>query len=211
MRVNYIIRTLIISDFYLNAGIGFFAPIYAVFVTQSISGGSLSTIGIAAAIGQVVKSILQIPISRILDKNRSEKGEYYSLMFGNVLIAIVPFLYLFATKISHIYLIEALFGVGLAFAIPPWYAIFSRHLDKDEVNIEWSFKSVEVGLAVAGAAALGGYLADRFGFSVVFMLAGCMSIIGAYYQSKIYKGLKLRMSGRNNKTGSDSTDGDTQK
>ena len=77
MKINSVVRTLIFSDFYLNAGLGFFAPIYAVFVTQSIQGGSLSAIGIATAIGQVTKSILQIPISRYLDRNHAEYDDYY--------------------------------------------------------------------------------------------------------------------------------------
>ncbi|MEK7077725.1 MAG: hypothetical protein AAB928_01360, partial [Patescibacteria group bacterium] len=44
----------------------------------------------------------------------------------------------------------------------------------------WSLDSVfSVGLAAAGATALGGYVADRFGFTVLFMIASAGSVFSS--------------------------------
>lgn len=193
MIVNRVIRTMLVSDFYINSGLSLFGPVYAIFVAGNIAGATIATVGFAAAISQIVKVCLEIPISRYLDKNHGEYDDYYSLVTGNFIIALVPFLYLFASKVHHIYLIEALMGVGVACAVPPWHAIFSRHLDKNEENFEWSLKSISIGLAIAGAAAVGGLMAQRFGFDIVFILGGFVALIGAFIQMKIYKGLKGRV------------------
>src|SRR3970040_1746087 len=124
MKINHVVRTLVLSDFFFNSGFSLFAPIFAVYVTQQIHGGALEIIGLAAAIFQIFKSVLQVPIARYLDKNHGEYDDFYSMVFGSFLISMVPFLYLFASLPVHVYIFSAIYGIGLAFLVPPWYAIF---------------------------------------------------------------------------------------
>jgi len=193
MRINHVIKTLVISDFFINAGFSVFAPIFAVFVTKQVSGGSLEVIGFAAALTQVFKVGLQIPVARYLDRNHGEYDDFYSMILGSFLISAVPFLYLFASSPAHIYIISAVYGIGLAFLVPPWYAIFTRHIDKMKENIEWSMDSVAIGIAGASTAALGGVLAARLGFQAVFLLGGALAIFGSVQQIRIYKDLKAKV------------------
>src|SRR3989344_3818955 len=193
MRINHVIRTLILSDFYFNMGLGLFGPIFAIFITKQIAGGSIEVVGFAAGITQLFKGILQIPIAKYLDKNHGEYDDFYSMILGGALISLSPFLYIFATETYHIYLIQALYGIGLAFLVPPWYAIFSRHLDKLHENIEWSFESVAIGIAAAASAAIGGIMANRFGFQTVFIIAGCLAFFSIFQQLKIYRDLKEKV------------------
>lgn len=194
MKINHVVKILVLSDFFINSGFSVFAPVFAIFVTKQIDGGSLQVVGFAAAIFQIFKSILQIPIAKYLDKNHGEYDDFYSMVLGTFLIALVPFLYLFATKSSHIYIIQAIYGIGASFAIPPWYAIFSRHLDKLQENIEWSMDSIAIGVGAALSAAMGGLLAQKFGFQFVFLLGGMLAIFGAVQQIKIFKDLKGKVS-----------------
>jgi len=194
MKINYVIKTLVLSDFFVNAGFSVFAPVFAIFVTQQIQGGSLQVVGFAAAIVQIAKVTLEIPIAKFLDKNHGEYDDFYSLILGSVLIAIVPFLYLIATEVNHLYFISALYGTGIAFTVPPWYAIFSRHIDKLKESFEWSLDSVAIGISGAGAAAIGGILAQRLGFNFIFFIGGILAIFGGLNQIKIYKDLKEKVS-----------------
>lgn len=189
MKINHVVRTLVLSDFFVNSGFALFAPVFAVFITQQIQGGSLEIIGFAAAIFQIFKSSLQIPIAKYLDKNHGEYDDFYSLIFGTFLIATVPFMYIFASTANHIYMIQAIYGIGAAFTIPPWYAIFSRHIDKMHESLEWSFDSIAIGISGATAAAVGGILAQRLGFQTVFIFGGMLAIFGAFQQIKIYRDL----------------------
>ena len=194
MKINHVIRTLVMSDFFINAGFSVFGPVFAVFVTKQIGGGSLEIIGFATAIFQIFKSVLQIPIARYLDKNHGEYDDFYSMIFGTALIVLVPFAYLFASTANHVYIIQAFYGIGAAFTIPPWYAIFSRHLDKTQENVEWSMDSIAIGIGAAVSAAIGGILAQKFGFQLVFVVGGILAIFGGVQQIKIYKDLKGKVS-----------------
>jgi MFS family permease len=194
MKINHVAKILIMSDFFMNAGFAIITPIFAIFVTDQIVGGSIRVVGFAYAIMQIFKSGLQIPIAQYLDKKGGEYDDFYSLMLGSILVAIVPFLYLFITTPGQVYVVQAILGVGAAFSIPPWYAIFTRHIDKLKENVEWSLDSVAMGISGAGAAAFGGILADKFGFNFVFAMAGILAIYGAVLQLKIFKDLKKKVS-----------------
>ncbi len=194
MKINHVIKIMVLSDFFINAGFSVFAPVFAVFVTKQIDGGSLQVVGFAAAIFQIFKSSLQIPIAKYLDKNHGEYDDFYSMVLGTSLIVLVPFLYLFATTANHVYMIQAIYGIGASFAIPPWYAIFSRHLDKLQENVEWSLDSIAIGVGAAASAALGGLLAEKFGFQFVFLLGGMLAIYGAIQQIRIFRDLKGKVS-----------------
>ena len=193
MKVNHVVKTIVWSDLYLETGLALFGPIFAVFVTGQIVGGSLEVVGYAAALAQIFKITLEIPVAKYLDKNHGEYDDFYSMVLGSFLISMVPFFYLFASTANDVYIINSIYGIGLAFFVPPRFAIFSRHIDKDMDNLEWTYKSIAVGIGAAGASALGGILAQRLGFSWVFVLAGVIAIIASIYEIKIFKDLKEKV------------------
>ncbi|MBP6885702.1 MAG: MFS transporter [Candidatus Pacebacteria bacterium] len=190
MRISHTIRILITSDFLINAGFSVFAPVFAVYVTGQINNGSIEVVGFAAAIAQIVKAVLQIPVARWLDKNHGEYDDYYSMITGSFLIALTPFMYLFASEANHIYVIQAFFGIGTALAVPPWYAIFTRHIDAMKENVEWSMESVAIGVSGASAAAISGIVVTHFGFDAAFTLGGVFAILGAALQVRIFHDLR---------------------
>jgi len=190
MRISHTIRVLITSDFFINAGMSVFAPVFAVFVTKQIENGSVEVVGFAAATAQIVKSILQIPVARWLDRNHGEYDDFISMVVGSCVIASTPFMYLFVSQAWHLYIVQAWFGIGAALAVPPWYAIFTRHIDKMRENIEWSLESVAIGISGAGAAALSGIIVAHFGFRWAFFLGGVFAVLGAMMQIRIYSDLR---------------------
>lgn len=193
MKINRVIRTLVLADFFVNAGFSVFAPVVAIFITRQIAGGTIEAIGFGAAIVQLCKVIVELPLSKILDKNHGEYDDFYSLMVGSFLIACVPFAYLFAHTIYHVYIIQAVYGIGIAFSVPPWYAIFSRHIDKMQESFEWTLDSISIGLAAAGAAAIGGIIAQKFGFNTVFIIGGIFAIFGGLMQILIFRDIKRKV------------------
>ena len=62
--INKVIKTLILSDFFLQSGWGLIGPIFAIFITQQIEKGTLAAVGFIAATYWLVKSIFQ-PLSLI--------------------------------------------------------------------------------------------------------------------------------------------------
>jgi len=70
-----------------------------------------------------------------------ENDDYWFLVSGLVLAALVPFGYIFAYLPLHIYLLQAVYGVAMAMALSGWSAIFTRHIDKVLEATEWGINA----------------------------------------------------------------------
>ena len=146
------------------------------------------------AVYWVVKSLIQLPIARFLDKTDGEKDDFYALFLGYIMASISVLFFIFAKTPLHIYLIQAFFGIAMAVAVPAWYGIFTRHIDKLKENQEWSLDSIAIGIGAATSAALGGILANRYGFQTVFIIGGFLAVLGAIQQMRIYKDLREKVA-----------------
>lgn len=184
--VNKIIKTLVLGDVLFFSAFGLIGPIFAVFVTGQIAGATVATAGFAATINLLIRAALQLPIARYIDKRKGERDDFFLMVFGSLLVSMVPFAYLFVRTPTHLYIAQALLGIGGSFANPGWYAIFTRHIDKQKEGTEWSLENVSVALAAAGAAAVGGILAERFGFPTLFVIVGILSLVGMIIQISLY-------------------------
>ncbi|PJC28352.1 hypothetical protein CO054_00575 [Candidatus Shapirobacteria bacterium CG_4_9_14_0_2_um_filter_39_11] len=175
--VNQFIWILILSTLLITFGFGLITPIFAVFLTRQVTGGTLAVVGIAEMIYLATKSIFQIPISLLIDKTPGEKIDFYCMFLGGILITMVPFLYLFASFPWQVFLLQFIHGLGAAFDWPAWMGLFTRHIDKNKESFEWSLQTTLGELGMAGAAVVGGLLADRLGFKPVFLLVGIFSAL----------------------------------
>lgn len=195
-NINKAIKILVAVDFFYNSAFASFAPVFAIFVTSKIQGGSASVVGFAIAMFWLVKSIVQLPIARFLDRTDGERDDFWAMFFGYFLSGLVPLGYLFVSQPWHLYILQGFFGFLMAWAAPAWYGIFTRHVDKWRVSFEWSMESVfALGLATAGAAALGGYAVDRFGFDVLFLTAAFISFTASFGLLFLKKHLSRRIAG----------------
>ncbi len=179
-KVNQVILLIIVSQFILTTGAGFLTPIFAVFVTQQIAGGTVAVVGFALTIYWVTKSILQLFVARHIDKNHGEIDDFYFFVAGAYLNAVFLALYYFATTSFHIYLIHFFIGISDSLLVPPFYAIFTRHIDKEHEGFEWSlYSSFSLGAGSALGAGVGGILALLFGYRAVFPITGTLIFMAA--------------------------------
>jgi len=174
--MNLIIQSLIFASFFFEVGFGIFMPIFAVFLTNEIPGGNVVVVGYAAGIYWILKSLLQVPVGRFLDRKKGEFDDFWALFAGHFIMGLVVFLYIFANSPLHIYLLQALLAVGGALAVPSWFAMFLRHVDRSKEGFEWSIhSSISYGLGTGGAGALGGILVKLYGFQFIF-IAGAILV-----------------------------------
>lgn len=181
--INKVIKTLIISDFFLNSAWGLLAPIFALFIVQNITVGNTAeaakVAGLAALFYWVTKAVLQIPIGKYLDKNHGERDDYWFMVIGTFLIVLPPFGFLISFLPWHIYGFQILHAIGMAMTIPSWYAIFTRHIDKGKEAFEWGLNSTTLSFGMGITGAIGGVMAALFGFKIVFILVGVLNLISA--------------------------------
>jgi MFS family permease len=178
-RINKIAVTFIFADFFLHTGWGLVGPIFAIFLTENIAGGSLGTVGFVAATYWFVKSVCQPFIANLFDLKKGETDDFNFLIMGLIVANLVPLGYFFSNQIHHIFLLEAIRGIAMAFVVPAWLGIFSRHIKKDWYAFTWSIQSTVVGLSVAFSAAFGGVIASLLGFRVIFILVSIFGLISA--------------------------------
>ncbi len=174
--INKVIKTLILSDFLLQSGWGLIGPIFAIFITQQIKGGTLAAVGFIAATYWFVKSVAQPFIAHYLDVKKGEKDDFKLLIFGMFFANLVPLAYIFTTELWHIFLLESIRGLCMACVVPSWAGIFTRHIDKGWEAFSWSIESTGIGFAAAFAGGLGATLATFFGFKIVFVLISFFGI-----------------------------------
>jgi MFS family permease len=180
LQTNRLVRHFIMADLALLAGWGLIEPILSIYVISEIEGATLITVGTAAGIYWIFKSILQIPIANFLDKKSGEEDDFHILVAGLFIAACAAFLFGFVKEVWHLYIVQLLHAVGFALYVASWPAIFSRHLDKDRVSFDWALDSTAVGIAAGISGFLGSVLASAIGFRAVFALAAIFTLLSAF-------------------------------
>jgi MFS family permease len=177
-KVSRTIRFLIFSDFFLFFAVGLLAPIFAVFILENIEN-RIEVIGYAVACYWITRVLMVMPISRLMDKIKGERDEYFFMVAGTFLIAIIPLFYTISSHPWHVYLLQIFNALAHSMAVPAWRIIFTNHIDKKIVGFEWSLEDVGVGIATASSAAIGAIIADKFGFNILFGIITFFGIISA--------------------------------
>lgn len=179
LRFNKVIRYFVLCDLSLFSGWGLLAPIMSIFVVQHIAGASIFNAGAAASLYWAARSVVQLPAANRLDKRKGEKDDFYVLIMGLLLASLAAFSFSLVNTISELYMVFIIQGIAFGLYQPAWSGIFSRHLDKDRFAFDWSMDSVGLGIASMISGLVGGYLADTFGFNIIFYLASFFSLLSA--------------------------------
>lgn len=176
--MNKVLKYLTISDILLISSFGLVSPIFAVFLEDDIQGATITAIGIASGIYLIVKSLLQLLVSKYTDQDTGNRREFWTMLIGTIFLVIVPLMYIIATEMWQIYLIQVFYGLGGALSFPGWMSIFTKFIDKKREGFAWSLYDTAISLGSAGAATIGGFLADSYGFDKLFIVIFVISIIG---------------------------------
>ncbi len=177
--INPVIRFLILSDTVISGSAGLLGPIFALFITDFIQGGSAAVAGVAAGIYLFTKSVLQIPFAHLIDRIRGEKDDYWFMLIFSLLMALVPLLYLWVSSPMQLYFTQFILGIFTAFTYPSWMALFTRHIDKKKEGTEWGIYFTLVDIVGAAFASLGGYVATSQGYQTLIVCVVIISFMGA--------------------------------
>lgn len=181
IKINKIIKYLILTDIAFWTGWGLVTPVFAIFVVNRIVGGTALVVGIATAIYWLLRSLMVYPFGVILDKFKGERDDYLFLVAGNFIAALVPFGYVFATLPWHVYLFQVFYGLGMAMSLGGWRAIFTRNIDKGREATEWSLDDTLLSLGTAAAGVLSGLMVTELGYTFTFVAAGIFGLISVVF------------------------------
>lgn len=194
-KVNQVILILVFAELIFVTAAGLILPLFSIFIVEDIQGGVETVVGFAVAIYWIVKSILQLPISRYLDKTTGEIDDYYSMLFGFFVVTIAVFSYYFVVKVWQIYTLQFLIAIGDSFVVPPFFAIFTRHIDRENEGFEWTlWSSFAIGIGSALGGALSGILAGAIGIRAIFLVKGTLMVLGLLFLFFLKPYIKPRTS-----------------
>ncbi len=178
IKLNRIIKYLILSDLVFYSGWGLTAPIFAIYILNSIQGGNAFVVGMAAGLHLVVRSVFRLLFGIYVDSHKGLKDDYFCLVSGLFISSLVPFGYLYASMPWHIYVLQTILGIGLALTTSGFTSIFTRNLDKGKESTEWGIDGTAVGIGPGITGVLGGLGATYLGFDVMFILSALVGMIG---------------------------------
>jgi len=174
--MNRTLKLLMVSDIFVLTGFGLIDPILAIFIND-IKGGTIVAVGIATTLFWIVKSLVQLPFSKYVDRSK-EKRTW--LIIGTILIALIPFIYIYAKDIYWIYAAQIIHGIGSGLAFPTWLGLWSINLEKKKESFQWTLYSTLTSIGTAVTASIGAIIAEFAGFKTTFILVGIMSMIGCF-------------------------------
>lgn len=180
IKLNRIVKFFVLSDLFLLSGWGLIDPIFSVFIIQRIVGATLVTIGIAAAIYWILRAILQVPIAKFIDRTPGERDDFYVLMIGLVIAGFSSLSFALVHTATELYVVQAIRALAFACYGAAWPSIFSRHLDKDKVSLDWTADGVAAGIGSGVAGLLGGLVGQYLGYNAVFIMGAVLSLFAAF-------------------------------
>lgn len=189
MKVNKVIKGLITFDFTFLTSMGLVTPIFAIFITNRIIGGTPLVAGLASTAYMTSFSVARLSSAYIVDKKLSEKGKILLSVFGTALAGFSYLLYVVAKLPWHVYLLQTLNGVGIGLRYSPFMNLFTRYIDKGRESLEWGMVAVSTSLGQALTAAIGGTLTEKYGFEAVFTIAGILIVVSSIIPLSIHKEL----------------------
>lgn len=95
IKINKIIKYLILSDLIFWTGWGLISPVFSIFIVDMIEGGSIFVVGVAVAIYSILNSLLRIPIGMFLDHYKGEKDDFYFYFWLFIIVFCSFWLYSF--------------------------------------------------------------------------------------------------------------------
>ncbi len=161
-------------------GEGMLGPLLAVF-TERI-GGDILDITWAWAIYLIVTGVLYIIVGRIADA-RFDKAKI--MVLGYALNALFTFAFLFVTKTSQLFIVQAGLAVAAAFATPTWNALYAQYEDKNHDIWQWGVAGGEASIITGIAILLGGMIVNYLSFEILFFLMGIIQTVATLYQARI--------------------------
>ncbi|MBW2997057.1 MFS transporter [Candidatus Woesearchaeota archaeon] len=171
--MNKIIRMLLLTDACFIFAAGLFGPIYAIFVANI--GGDLLDAGWAWGAFMLAAGVVVYVLSRW--ENRFK--HYEQLIIGGYAVrSLAIFGYLFVSNPLSLIVVQVVLGLGEAFTLPAYDALFTRSIDKGQEASQWGDWEAMDYIVTAFSAIIGGAIATAFGFKILFISMFGVSLVG---------------------------------
>ncbi len=191
---NFIVKAFLISETLLWSSWNFVFPIIALFVISRIKGGNVETVAGAYSTYLIARVIAELLSGKFLN-GISEVSKLTMIILGMTIVTFAYIGFIFSSNFLMIFGAYVLIGIGLGISSPCKLALFSNHIDKTKASTEWSLYDALpfTGMAIAGI--FGGFIATRYGFDLLFLLAAALNLLGIAPYFYIYRKRSVNLQG----------------
>ncbi|PIQ76597.1 hypothetical protein COU78_02725 [Candidatus Peregrinibacteria bacterium CG10_big_fil_rev_8_21_14_0_10_49_24] len=183
IRTNKPLRILLVTNAMILMAGGLLGPIYALFVEEI--GGDLLDAGIAGFVFAIAAGITVVISGK---KSDASKHPEYIVALGYCIMGAGYLLYLFVHSMTSLLLVQVLIGFGEALYLPAFDALYSIHLDKNNEGGEWGEWESMNYFATAAAALIGGFVAEKHGFILLFLMMSLLCLLSGLYTQELLHG-----------------------
>lgn len=176
------LEVLLVASVLFNLGSGLFAPIYALFV-EGIGGDAVSA-GTAISIFMLATGILIMILGKLEDKFDLRHKEMM-VVLGYFVLAFTLLGFTLIKTVQHLYIAQAILGIGVAIIGPSWNAVYTKMLDHGKEASEWSYWDGGGRIALAVSAFVGGLIVEAYGFRILFFIMFAMNLCSALVSLKL--------------------------
>lgn len=174
--LNKALRILLITNSMIFLAAAMLGPIYALFIEKI--GGKLLDASFAGGILAFTAGLTVLLSGKYSDRIKENE---LVVVAGYSIVGIGFLLYTVANSIWSVFLIQILIGLGEAIYLPAFDALYSKHLDLNKSGTQWGMWESMRYFSTAAGAIIGGFIATKLGFNVLFLAMTLLCFISALY------------------------------
>ena len=180
--MNKKLLVLLLSNYGSVIGLGFFTPIFALYIVKL--GGTVAEAGIATAIYYVAGGILMLLFGKIMNSKKSRPRYYVA---GNALEGIAALLFILVSSTTQFYIVQLVHALATAMRVPSQRALYAQYQDRGKEGSEWSIMEGGNFIIIGLSAAVGGVVASVMSFQSVFLLMACVQFLTTLYSLRLLR------------------------
>ena len=157
------IKLLLAASTLIHSGAALMAPIYAIFLTTL--NGTVLEAGLAVGIYTLLRGVLYLNFANIKPDVISHRS---MMMTGYTLMGLVYLFYPSVSAVWHVYILQVFLAFSESIITPSWSATIAVSLEEGSERKTYSNFYGYRSLFEGTAAIVGGYIALKLGFTVIF-------------------------------------------
>jgi MFS transporter, DHA1 family, multidrug resistance protein len=174
--MNNALKCLLISGSLFMGIYAMIMPIHALFVQEI--GGDLKTASVAYTIYWLTAGLFTFLTSKIESKMKETE---LAIAFSQFIITFAYIIYYFTASPGTLYVAMFFIGLANAFFWPAYHVVFAKHTQKKYATMQWGFFDASSYLVPAIGSLIGGFLAAKYGFDLIFIIMAVLSFLNGLF------------------------------
>lgn len=166
-------KAFIFAEMLLWSGWNFIMPIFAIYIA-TLPQGSVEMAASSVSFYMVARVISGFISGKYLEGKRN-RHKLYLTVTGMSMLGLTYIGMAFSGNAKELIFYYTLAGFALGIASPAKNSLFATNLNKDRATFTWGILDGGVFLSMALAAALGGMVAEKYGFQLLFFIAAIVN------------------------------------